>query len=113
MITLLDVATDEPHRLRLRELLRTLIAEIWILIVPRKSYRLCAVQIFFREGNEARDYLIVYRSAAYKREGFWRAQSLKHDLVGGKLDLRRPEDADALSRTLREIDLDLLSRAMI
>jgi hypothetical protein len=47
MVTLAAFAASEQHRLRLRELLCTIIESIWVLIVPRKSHRLCAVQIFF------------------------------------------------------------------
>src|SRR5215471_18528819 len=63
----------------------TAIEEIWVLIVPRKSHRLCAAQIFFN-GGERRDYLIHYQSAAYGCAGSWSATSLKHGLPAGKLD---------------------------
>jgi hypothetical protein len=89
----------------------TIIESIWVLIVPRKSHRLCAVQIFFN-GGERRDYLIHYQAAAYCRAGSWSARSLKHDLPAGKLDLRDREHVDALSQMLLEIDLNLLNRAM-
>jgi hypothetical protein len=115
MVTLMDIATSEPHRLRLRELLRTVISEVWVLVVPRRSIRLCAVQIFFSGNSQSRrDYLIVYKSAAGGgRKGFWKARSLKHDLPVGTLDLRNNrEHVDALARTLESVDLDLLTAAM-
>jgi hypothetical protein len=110
-LTLLDVAKDEANRLRLRELLRTIVAEIWVLIVPRRSHRLCVVQVYFT-GGERRDYLIHYKAAGYCREGSWSAKSLAGDLSARKLDLRNQKDADALSQTLQSIDLSLLARAM-
>jgi DNA invertase Pin-like site-specific DNA recombinase len=109
--TLLDVAESEANRIRLRELLRTLVEEIWVLIVPRKSHRLCAVQIFFC-GGQRRDYLIHYKAAGYCRKGSWSAKSLSRDLSAAKLDLRNQKDADALSQTLQSIDLSLLAEAM-
>jgi hypothetical protein len=111
MTSLVDIATTEQHRLRLRDLLRTLIEEIWVLVVPRRSHRLCALQIFFRGGSR-RDYLIHYKAAGYCREGSWSAKSLKHDLSAGKLDLRDREHVNALLQMLLEIDLNLLNRAL-
>jgi hypothetical protein len=111
MTSLVDIATSEQHRLRLRELLRTLIGEVWVLVVPRKSHRLCVVQIFFR-GGKRRDYLIVYKSAGYCRAGFWRAKSLSGNLSDMKLDLRDKKDVASLLQTLLEIDLSLLITAM-
>jgi hypothetical protein len=111
MVTLADIATTEQHRLRLRELLRTIITEIWVLVVPRKSHRLAAVQVFFN-GGERRDYLIHYKSAAGGRKGFWNARSLKHDLPVGKLDLRDREHVGALRKMLESVDLTLLATAM-
>jgi hypothetical protein len=111
MVTLVDIATSEQHRLRLRELLRTIIEEIWVLIVPRRSHRLCVVQVYFT-GGERRDYLIHYKASGYCREGSWSAKSLAGDLSARKLDLRNQKDADALSQTLQSIDLSLLTAAM-
>ena len=39
---LLDLARDEPTRLKLRELLRRMIESVVVLIVPRRSHRLAA-----------------------------------------------------------------------
>jgi hypothetical protein len=111
MLTLEDIATSEHQRLRLRELLRNVIEEIWVLVVPRRSHRLCVAQIYFT-GGKRRDYLIYYKAAGYCREGSWCAKSLSRDLSDAKLDLRSRKDADALSQTLQSIDLNLLSKAM-
>jgi DNA invertase Pin-like site-specific DNA recombinase len=105
--TLLDVAKDEASRLRLRDLLRQLIDRVSVLVVPRASHRLCAVQIDFASGAR-RPYLIHYRSAGYCREGGARSRSLKDfaDVpLPDALDLRRPEDAEALTRLLESLDL--------
>jgi DNA invertase Pin-like site-specific DNA recombinase len=103
--------TEQGHRLRLRELLRTIIDEVWVLIVPRKSHRLAAVQIRF-QGDGTRDYLIYYRSAARGREGSWNARSLKHACPVKTLDLRDQVHVCALKKMLESIDLNLLSKAM-
>jgi DNA invertase Pin-like site-specific DNA recombinase len=109
--SLLDVATTEHHRLRLRELLRTIVEEIRVLIVPRASHRLCAMQVFFRGGGR-RDYLVWYQAKARCRPGGWVARSLPADIAPGDLDLRRGADAVALRQLLFEIDIKLLADAM-
>jgi DNA invertase Pin-like site-specific DNA recombinase len=95
--TLLAVAKDETKRLRLRELLRTIITEAWVLVVPIRSRRLCAVQFHFREGGR-RDYLIDYHAAGRGREGGWEARSFASD--DHEFDLRNPENALELERLL-------------
>jgi hypothetical protein len=111
MVTLVDIATSEQHRLRLRELLRTIIESIWILIVPRRSHRLCAAQVFF-EGGGRRDYLIHYQAAAHCRPGGWCTCSLPAEVRPGDLDFRREADAGELRALLSEIDITLLTDAM-
>jgi hypothetical protein len=110
-ISLLDVAKDEVHRLRLRDLLRTIISEIYVLIIPRRSHRLAAVQISY-DGDGKRDYLIWYQAAAYCRPGGWLACSLFSDLMPGDLDLRRPEYVKALTKELSTRDLAELVERM-
>jgi DNA invertase Pin-like site-specific DNA recombinase len=110
-LTLLDVAKDETKRLRLRELLRTIIAEIQVLIVPRRSHRLAVVQVFF-EGDGRRDYLIHYQAKAYCRKGGWRACSLPNEIAPEDLDLRQKADAEELMKTLNAVDIELLVNAL-
>jgi hypothetical protein len=110
-LTLLDVAQDEANRLRLRELLRTIVEEIWILIVPRRSHRLAAVQVYFR-GDGRRDYLIHYQAKAYRRKGGWSARSLPSAIAPEDLDLRRKQDVEELTKMLSALDIDLLADAM-
>jgi DNA invertase Pin-like site-specific DNA recombinase len=109
--SLLDIAVDEPGRLRLREKLRAIIESIWVLIVPRRPHRLAGVQVFF-DGDGRRDYLIYYRSAAFSRPGVWRACSLPAEIAPSDLDLRRKPDAEGLAKMLSTIDVDLLAGAM-
>jgi DNA invertase Pin-like site-specific DNA recombinase len=110
-LTLLDVAKVEAHRLRLRDLLRTIIDEIWILIVPRKSHRLVAVQVYFA-GDGRRDYLIWYQAAGHCRSGDWAAVSAREELIPDGLDLRQEQDATALAKLLTTSDLAELIAAM-
>jgi hypothetical protein len=109
-MSLVDAAKTEGARLRLRELLRTLIEEIVILIVPRLSHRLAAVQIYFR-GGRRRDYLIHYKAAGRGRKGGWCARSLEGDIHPGDLDLRRKRDVAKLTGTLGKIDVKRLAIA--
>jgi hypothetical protein len=109
--TLFGVAVGEDRRLRLRGLLRQLIAEISILIVRRRSHALLAAQVYF-EGGGRRDYLIWYQPKAHCRPGGWLACSLPAEIGPDDLDLRREADAGGLRRLLSEIDLALLIDAM-
>ncbi len=110
-LTLVDVAKDEANRLRLRDLLRTIIDEIWILIIPRKSHRFAYVQVFFT-GDGRRDYLIHYAAAGHCRPGDSSAGSLPDDIAPGDLDLRREADTNKLMKTLKAIDVGLLTEAI-
>jgi DNA invertase Pin-like site-specific DNA recombinase len=109
--TLLDVAHDEATRLRLRDLLRQIISGAWVLVVPRRSHRLCAVQLHF-SGDGHRDYLIHYKAAGNGRGGGWRAKSLPPDLAPEEMDLRDPAHAAKLARLLEEIDVAPLWEAL-
>jgi hypothetical protein len=110
-LTLLDVAKDEAPRLRLRELLRTIIEEISVLIVPRRSHRLAAIQLRFL-GDGSRDYLIWYQAAANGRAGGWLARSLPGEVAKVGLDLRRKQDVKQLTKVLETIDINLLIEVM-
>jgi hypothetical protein len=110
-LTLLDIAKDEASRLRLRELLRTIISEIYVLIFPMASHRLAVVQIHFA-GDGHRDFLIHYQSAGHGRKGGCRAGSLPPETRPDDLDLRRKADADGLRKLLSEVDIIELVDAM-
>jgi hypothetical protein len=111
MATLADASVSEPHRLKLRELLRTIIESIWVLVVPRKSHRFCVAQIFFTSGQQ-RDYIIHYQRAGYGRQGSWHAKSMMADLTTRKLDLRNRKDVDALLKMLESTGFDLLIKTI-
>lgn len=104
--TLLDVAVDEPNRLRLRGLLRAVIEDVRVLVVPRRSHRLAAVQIDFT-GGARRAYLIHYQAAGYRRKGGWQAKSAAWAAGGGPdLDLRDRGQAEGLAAVLATMHLE-------
>jgi DNA invertase Pin-like site-specific DNA recombinase len=101
--TLLDAAADEPRRLRLRSLLRQLVEGVSVLVVPRRSLKLCAAQLHFRRGTR-RDFLIAYRPARRGSAGGVTAGSLAAAVGRDDLDLRKRGDAAALERLLAALD---------
>jgi DNA invertase Pin-like site-specific DNA recombinase len=103
--TLFQAAQDEQSRLRLRDLLRILVESVWVLVVPRKASKLCAVQINFAEGGR-RDYLISYRPAVHGRDSIWECRSLAGAVAADDLDLRRRQDAHDLEQALQAANLD-------
>jgi DNA invertase Pin-like site-specific DNA recombinase len=103
LIDALDLAPDKKEaRLKLRGLLRQLVASIWILVVPLSpSRRVAAVQVFFESGAR-RDYLIHCQAAGHCRKGGWSVRSLADVVKLGPLDLRRREDASRLAAAFAE-----------
>jgi DNA invertase Pin-like site-specific DNA recombinase len=105
----------EDARLRLRSVLRRIVEEIRLLVVPRKQDRLAALQVFFAGGG-SRSYLIFHRpahcSSGVRREAKWLAKSLPPDLAPKGLDLRDPQHAADLASVLERIDLGLLAKAL-
>jgi DNA invertase Pin-like site-specific DNA recombinase len=114
-LTLLDCIETASDRLRLRTLLRRIIKNIRILVVPRGRDRLAAVQLFFAEGGR-RDFLILHRPrrAEGRKEkrivpGCVKCRSCRE---ANGLDLREPAHVVALQRALSTLDLSsLLSEA--
>ena len=109
MKTLMDVLADaddpDDVRLRLRSALRRNITSIWLVVVARGKDRLCAVQIYFADGQRCRSYLIFSRPARSngkaRKEGYWRCWSLAEQIAEGDLDLRRPDHARRLAQRAR------------
>jgi DNA invertase Pin-like site-specific DNA recombinase len=97
----------DEARLRLRPVLRRVVEDAWVLLVPRASWHLVAVQVYFT-GGARRDYLIARQAAGNRRPGGWWAQSLASVAAPGDLDLRRSEDARALEKLLAKADLEAL-----
>jgi hypothetical protein len=111
LIDVLDSAADPQEvRLNLRALLRQLVNEIWILVVPRTpTRRLAAVQVFFQSGAR-RDYLIFCQGAGNGRKSECRIESRPN--IPASLDLRKRADARKLEAYLAAEDLDKLRNAM-
>ncbi len=100
---------DKDTLLRLRSAMRRIIDTVWLLIVPRGRNRLCAVQIWFAGGKKHRDYLLLHKPPMANKKtstpGSWYCRSLAAATNAEDLDLRRPEDAEALAEVLQQMDL--------
>jgi DNA invertase Pin-like site-specific DNA recombinase len=110
LIDALDTAPDPPDaRRRLRSALSRIVDSIYLLIVPRGWTRLCAVQVWFKERDRHRDYLIFHQpphdNGSARKEGGWWVRSSADVVKLGKLDLRKPEHAKRLEAALRAADL--------
>jgi DNA invertase Pin-like site-specific DNA recombinase len=90
----------DEARLRLRGVLRRVIESIYLLHVRRGSFLFAAVQVFFRDSDARRDYLIAYQAAGFNRPGGWWAKSLADVVKPGGLDLRRRDHAAKLEKAL-------------
>jgi DNA invertase Pin-like site-specific DNA recombinase len=111
LIEALRTAPDpEEARLRLRTVLRRLLASIWVLVVPRGPNRLCAIQLWFADEKRHRDYLAFYRrplgnqNGHHKPKWFWRSFSRKTKKAD--LDLRDRKQALELAEFLERLDID-------
>jgi DNA invertase Pin-like site-specific DNA recombinase len=106
---LVDMIRKAPDpdavRLKLRSVLIGLVEEARVLIVRRGAHHLCAVQFHFTGGSR-RDYLIVYRTAGFRRERSWWGRSLAEVRVPGDFDLRKREHALKLADVLERVELD-------
>lgn len=102
--TLLDLAQDESHRLRLRGLLQIVVEGMWVLVVPFTSHRIAALQINFRGGNR-RHYLIAYKPAGNNRVGAYGAKSTDRGKLEG-IDLSKKEDAMEAEKWLNNLSAD-------
>ena len=107
--SLLDIAKNEGQRLRLRGLLRQIVDNIQILVVPRRSHRLAVVQINF-VGGTWRDYLIHCWSACHHRQGGWTVKSMAIELPSAGLgrDLRDGEHMRLVEQMLTDMDLRIM-----
>jgi hypothetical protein len=113
--SLLGMLDTAEKRLRFRSLLRQMVEEIRLLVVPRGWDRVAAVQMHFRGSEEPRSWLIVYRPAITSdgRRARWRRAADAQDVsvvrdlrpAGTPLDLRRPEHVAALRKQLETMDL--------
>jgi DNA invertase Pin-like site-specific DNA recombinase len=101
----LESAPDpEQARLRLRAVLGRVVESIPCLFVARGWDRIAAVQIWFADGEQHRDYLFYYSPRA-KREPGVKSEPLK----SRSIDLRKREDARKLEAALTDAALDELA----
>jgi DNA invertase Pin-like site-specific DNA recombinase len=106
----LDNSPDpKDARLRLRAALRRIVKEVWILPVALGKDRICAVQVFFAEGDSRRDYLIF--NAPPRSDGRGKSKggaswvrSLATVVRDDDFDLRCPADARELAGVLARVD---------
>jgi DNA invertase Pin-like site-specific DNA recombinase len=88
LLDALEKAPDQHDaRLRLRSALQRVVQRIWLLVIPRGRGRLAAVQLRFHGGGQ-REYLIQYKTPAYRQSGWWRVASLRSPF--GVLDPESP-----------------------
>src|SRR5262249_54845394 len=106
----LDSAPDpDDARLRLRSVLRRMVAGVWMLVVPRGRDRLAAVQIWFAGEKRSRSYLVLHRpplaNARARVDGAWWVRSLAEAGLPGALDLRKRDHVRRLGKALDEVEL--------
>jgi DNA invertase Pin-like site-specific DNA recombinase len=99
----------DEARLRLRPVLKRVVAGLWAVIVRRGSCQLCAVQAWFADSDQHRDYLVVSKAAGFKRPGGSWAMSFAATLGPGDYDQRQKADALRLEADLAALDLAGLS----
>jgi len=106
-VALANAPDPEDARLRLRSVLRRLISEIRLLVIPKPKghTRLAVAQIYFA-GDGVRSYIIYHHPAHHSFAGHTPAQqwvkSLK-ELIPKDFDLRKPADALRLEALLLPI----------
>lgn len=104
LVDMIREGGDEA-RLRLRPVLRRVVSEARVLIVPRGSYRFCAVQVFFAGSDRRRSYVIQHQTAGNGRKGGWEVAEAAWAAKTGELDLRKPAHAARLVKFLETIDV--------
>jgi DNA invertase Pin-like site-specific DNA recombinase len=94
----LDSAKDPMDtRIRLQTIVSRAVKAIHLLILHRGADLLCEVQVDFHANGVRREYLIRYRTAGFRREGFWQMLTVStHDWLSGfaidrKEDLGNPD----------------------
>jgi hypothetical protein len=115
LAALAKAADPTDAKLRLRSVLRRMIAEMWLLVVPVGIARLAAVQVYFAEGDKRRDYVILHMPSVSNgkasRPAKWSVKSLVLAGKKGELDLRMPADAKLLEAAFADLDVEDLTSA--
>lgn len=101
---------EEDVRLRLRAALRRVVAEIWLLVVPRGRDKVAACQLRFADGQSCRTYVILHRRAQGnqhgRQEGDSWVRSVKNSSTIGRLDLRDRKHVRQLEELLRTTEVE-------
>jgi hypothetical protein len=112
--SLLDLVKTAEQRLRLRSLLRRVVEEIRVLIVPRGWDRVAAVQMRFKGSDQVRSYIVAFRkdvmpdgrkASRVKRERGEDIVCYRSVRKGAALDLRGPAHVRAAQKKLLDLDL--------
>jgi DNA invertase Pin-like site-specific DNA recombinase len=123
LLEVLDKAPDvDDARLRLRAALCRVVESIWIMVVPRGQDRLAEVQVWFKDSEAFRTYLIVYRAsrgnAHRTRPGRVYVSSLrqpdaaKMGMPFNLDDLRDRQEADGVRRFLEAFPQWLIDKLL-
>ncbi|MCI0460132.1 MAG: recombinase family protein [Gemmataceae bacterium] len=118
LIDALDKAPDPiDTRIRLRAVLRRIVDSIWLLPVARGRDRVCAVQLWFADGERQRGYMIVHRppksdGRGGATNGAWRVGALASVADSDTLDLRKLASARKLEARLAAVDVETLWSAL-
>jgi DNA invertase Pin-like site-specific DNA recombinase len=92
----------DAARLRIRPVLRSIVTEVWLLLMPRGAVRLLVTQLHF-PGGAHRDYLTYLSPAANHRPRVCHTADYKFD--AGPIDLRKPADVARLAAALETVPL--------
>jgi DNA invertase Pin-like site-specific DNA recombinase len=117
LLAVLDSAPDpDDARLRLRSSLRRIVADIWLLVVPRGCDRLAAVQIWFTGYKRHRSYVILHRpprsNGKTRKKGLRKVGFLPDVARIGEIDLRKRNHLPQVERWLTEVDVGLLQELL-
>jgi len=106
--TLIDAIRQSPDperaRLKLRAALRAIVETAYVLIVPRGSWRLVAVQFYFT-GGSTRSYLIAHQTAGFRRAGGMSPPLSFADAGLPSIDLHKTADVKKVERLLLRLEL--------
>jgi DNA invertase Pin-like site-specific DNA recombinase len=98
----------EDLRCRLKGRIQQLLSGAWLVLVRHGRKCLCGVQLWFRESNKRRDYLILHKPGTRYGAGGWRVWSLADVTGKADLDLRKQADARKLEEVLNAVNVNAL-----